>query len=138
MKNENKAKEGTLLIVPIGGEGQDDWPDVELPDRQFLVKIQISLPVPDRVLIYDKNKEYYYEGPIPDELLRIADGRSKFYAAATVVDRDSFRKTLVLIGPACAHAWNGPAWRSPDGRTESVTCSRCGAIQIDYDLKNLP
>jgi hypothetical protein len=30
----------------------------------------------------------------------------------------------------CTHKWDGPIWKSEDGRSESVTCSKCGVVSL--------
>lgn len=40
-------------------------------------------------------------------------------------------------GP-CEHIWDGPVIYRDEGRTGSVTCSRCGKAQIDHDIWVLP
>ncbi len=39
---------------------------------------------------------------------------------------------------SCTHVWDGPTWRSVDGRTESATCSRCEMRAIDHSLRTGP
>jgi hypothetical protein len=39
---------------------------------------------------------------------------------------------------SCNHIFNGKVWYSEDGRTGSVTCSKCGLPEIYYDLRRLP
>lgn len=40
-------------------------------------------------------------------------------------------------GP-CQHDWDGPDWASEDGCAGSVTCSRCGEIAMNHDMRNGP
>jgi len=41
-------------------------------------------------------------------------------------------------GPDCEHVWDGPWAESEDGRSGSVTCSRCGMWKMDHDLWVMP
>lgn len=38
-------------------------------------------------------------------------------------------------GP-CQHIWDGPEYR--DDNSSSVTCSRCGAVALDHDMRCAP
>lgn len=35
----------------------------------------------------------------------------------------------------CEHKWDGMWWDAEDGRSCSVTCSICGAIRMNHDMR---
>lgn len=52
----------------------------------MIVKIQKSLSPPGKVLIYNKNRSFIYEGNLTAEVERFVKYRHKIYAKARVVD----------------------------------------------------
>jgi hypothetical protein len=40
-------------------------------------------------------------------------------------------------GP-CQHKWDGPWWTSGDGCTGSATCSKCGELAFNHDMRCAP
>lgn len=41
-------------------------------------------------------------------------------------------------GGPCEHKWDGETYTAEDGRMETATCSRCGALAIEHDMWVLP
>ena len=53
-------------------------------------------------------------------------------------DGTETKVTPIKMWTPCDHVFDGKVWYSDDGRTGSVTCSKCGLPEIYYDLRRLP
>jgi hypothetical protein len=62
----------------------------EVENKKCVVKVQQSLAhnIPDegtQVFVYDKEKDFMYQGPMPDELQKIIGNRPKIYCNAELM-----------------------------------------------------
>ena len=52
----------------------------------MIVKVQVSLSSPPRVLVYNRDRSVQWEGPLLAEVWRLMRGRLKAFFAAEIVD----------------------------------------------------